>query len=50
MKTQAILIDRRQHAREGVLAEIEDVTYRALRKYGISPAQHCPANSAEKVA
>jgi hypothetical protein len=28
--------DRRQHAREGVLAQIEDVTYRILRKYGIN--------------
>ena len=36
MKTQVIIMDRRQHRREGVLAEIENVTYTVLRKYGIN--------------
>ena len=51
MKTQVIITDRRQRTREGVLSEIEDVTYRVLRQYGISPAeQPCPSKIAENVA
>lgn len=51
MKTQMTITDRRQHTREGVLSEIEDITYRVLRKYGISPAeQNCPSKVAENVA
>jgi hypothetical protein len=41
MKSHVIVInrtgsDRRRHVREGALAQIEDVTYRILRKYGIN--------------
>jgi hypothetical protein len=62
MKTQAIVIDRnsidrnsidrRQHAREGILAQIEDITYRILRKYGIdgSIGQQSSANMAKTAA
>ncbi|MBV9341281.1 MAG: hypothetical protein JO159_10390 [Acidobacteria bacterium] len=35
MKTEAPIIERRQHSREGVLGEIENLTYTVLRKYGI---------------
>ena len=48
MKTQQlIIIERRQRAREGVFAEIENITYNVLRRYGINgpsratqPQQH----------
>ena len=35
MKTQVIMIDRRQHQREGVFGELESLTYVILRRYGI---------------
>jgi hypothetical protein len=46
MKTQAITIDRRLHAREGILAEIENLTYSVLRRYGINDPmeQHSPTS------
>ena len=36
MATQAISIERRQHPREGVLGQLENITYTILRKYGIA--------------
>ncbi|MGA2981104.1 MAG: hypothetical protein ABSD76_16060 [Terriglobales bacterium] len=37
MKTQPVIItDRRQRTREGVFAEIENITYNVLRRYGIN--------------
>jgi len=52
MKTQATNIERRQRERTGVLAEIENITYRALRKYGIdgAAAQQTPAGTAQESA
>jgi len=47
MKTQAPIIDRRQYSREGVLGEIENVTYALLRKYGI-PGRADHYDSAKK--
>jgi hypothetical protein len=35
MATQAISIERRQHPREGILGQLENITYGILRKYGI---------------
>ncbi|HYL12491.1 MAG TPA: hypothetical protein VEV41_05630 [Terriglobales bacterium] len=35
MVTQAIPIERRQHPREGILGQLENITYGVLRKYGI---------------
>ena len=52
MKTeQVITLDRRQRAREGVLAEIENITYNVLRRYGINgPTEHSPSSMVEKAA
>ena len=52
MKTQVIVMERRRHVREGVLAEIENVTYRVLRNYGINgpKEQHRLSNMAEEAA
>jgi hypothetical protein len=33
---QAFILDRRHHPRQGVFAEIENVTYNVLRRYGIN--------------
>jgi hypothetical protein len=51
MKTQQRLItDRRHHPRQGIFAEIENVTYRVLRRYGInSPTDpYRPRSTPEK--
>ncbi len=51
MKTQPVIIlDRRQHPRAGVIAEIENLTYNVLRRYGIRgpTEQHSPGSIAEK--
>jgi len=52
MKTQATNIERRQRERTGVLAEIENITYRALRKYGIegTTGQQIPAGTGQESA
>jgi hypothetical protein len=52
MKTQPmIIIDRRQRPRYGVFAEVENLTYSVLRRYGINgpTEQHSPS-SIEKAA
>jgi hypothetical protein len=35
MKTQANFVERREHSRVGVMAQLEDITYRVLRKHGV---------------
>jgi hypothetical protein len=35
MAAQAIAIDRREHPREGVIGQLEDISYAALRRYGV---------------
>jgi len=35
MAAQTISIDRRQHPREGVLGQLEDITYAVVRRYGV---------------
>jgi hypothetical protein len=35
MKNQPNLLDRRAHPRFGVIAQLEDITYSALRKHGV---------------
>jgi hypothetical protein len=47
MKTQPMItIDRRQRPRYGVFAEIENLTYSVLRRYGINgpTEQHSPSS------
>jgi hypothetical protein len=39
MKSEAIIVERRQRARNGILAEIENITYSALRKYEVGTEQ-----------
>jgi hypothetical protein len=49
MKTQQVIImDRRQHPRGGVIAQIENLTYSVLRRYGINglTEQHSPEKAA----
>jgi len=36
MATQANSVERRQHAREGILRQLENITYSVLRKHGIT--------------
>ena len=53
MKTQQVIImERRQHPRQGVIAEIENLTYSVLRRYGINgpTEQHSPSSMLEKAA
>jgi len=50
MIKKAIRMERRQHVRRCVLAKIEDITYRVLRKYGISAAPQYSPKLAEKAA
>jgi hypothetical protein len=35
MAAQVISIDRRQSPREGVMGQLEDITYAALRRYRV---------------
>ena len=52
MKTQQVLIvDRRERPRGGVIAEIENLAYSVLRRYGVNDPteQHGPSN-VEKAA
>ena len=35
MKTQSNLVERREHPRVGVMAQLEDITYCILRKNGV---------------
>jgi hypothetical protein len=53
MKTQPVMIaDRRQHLRQGVFAEIENITPSVLRRYGINglTEQQSPRSMFEKAA
>jgi hypothetical protein len=53
MKTQPVMItDRRRHPRQGVFAEIENITYSVLRRYGINgpTEQQSPRGMFEKAA
>jgi hypothetical protein len=36
MKTQANFVERREHPRVGVMAQLEDITYSVLRKHGVA--------------
>jgi hypothetical protein len=35
MKSQANFVERRERPRVGVMAQLEDITHRTLRKYGV---------------
>lgn len=35
MESQANFMERRAHARVGVMAQLEDITYSILRKHGV---------------
>jgi len=50
MNSQVTFVERRHRARTGILAELEDITYNTLRKYGIdgSTAQQSASNTVEE--
>jgi hypothetical protein len=33
MNSQAIFVERRKHSREGIMGELENITYSVLRQY-----------------
>lgn len=35
MMTPIFEIERREHSRDGVIGHLEDITYSALRRYGV---------------
>ena len=40
MNSQVNFVERREHPRVGVIAQLEDITYSVLRKYGVgAPSQ-----------
>jgi hypothetical protein len=45
MNSQVIFIERREHPRVGVMAQLEDITYSVLRKHGVvsGPGREAPA-------
>jgi hypothetical protein len=45
MNNEAIFIERREHPRLGVMAELENITYSILRKHGVvsEPIGNAPA-------
>ena len=52
MNSEMTIVERRHRPRTGILAEIENITYAALRKYGIegSMAQQNSESTPEKSA
>ncbi len=36
MKTQTNFVERREHPRVGVMAQLEDITYSVLRQHGVA--------------
>jgi len=36
MVGKAISVERRQHSREGILGKLDNITYKVLRKYGVT--------------
>jgi hypothetical protein len=47
MGSEAISVERRQHSREGILGELENITYGVLRKYGVASEATCKAATSE---
>jgi hypothetical protein len=50
MNTQIDHIERREHPRNGVMGHLEDITYSALRRYGVidgagSDERNCSAQA-----
>lgn len=35
MKSQATFVERREHSRDGIMGELENITYGVLRKHGV---------------
>ena len=44
MNDQVNFVERREHPRDGVIAQLEDITYSALRKHGnlTAPGRETP--------
>ena len=45
MAAHMIAIERRQHPREGVMGQLDDIAYTVLRRYGIGEVNSEPENS-----
>ena len=45
MTAQFNAVERRQHPREGVLGQLQDVTYAVLRRHGVGEPKTGSANS-----
>jgi hypothetical protein len=41
MNSQVDFVERREHPRVGVMAQLQDITYSVLRKHGIASAPGC---------
>lgn len=50
MNSQASFVERRKHSRQGVMAELEDITYGVLRKNAVIGESGRDAAAAEPVA
>jgi len=49
MKSQPNLVERREHPRFGVIAQLEDTTYSILRKHGVMGGQDCDTADAKPI-
>ncbi len=49
MNSQATFVERRKHSREGVMGELENITYSVLRKHGVIGDSGCETATAEPV-
>lgn len=49
MKSQATFVERREHSRDGIMGELENITYGVLRKHGVISESGHDAAPAELV-
>jgi hypothetical protein len=49
MNSQAIFIERRKHSREGIMGELENITYSVLRQYDSTSQSSANAVIAEPI-
>jgi hypothetical protein len=45
MNSQVDFVERREHPRVGVMAQLQDITYSVLRQHGIASAPSCEASA-----
>jgi len=49
MNSQVIFAERRKHSRQGIMGELENITYSVLRKHGVNSEAGQKAAVAEPV-